>query len=81
MKVNVLKLGKVLFSDEAEKVVLPGVLGEMCLMPHHISIVTLMREGMVKIFASENAAPTEIQISGGVCSLSNGVASLVLYGE
>ena len=82
MQVKVIKLDKVLFSGEAVKVVLPSKqFGEMCLLPHHISIVTLMGEGKIKIFATEDTISQEMQINGGVCSLSNGIASLMLCEE
>lgn len=78
MKVKVLDREKKLFDGDADKVVLPAVQGEMCILPHHMSIITPMVAGKLKIFRSGVERPLSIPIDSGVCSFSDGKAVFVL---
>ncbi|MDR2723969.1 MAG: hypothetical protein LBB25_02040 [Holosporaceae bacterium] len=68
MRVKILKFEKKLYDGEAEKVVLPAVTGEMCLLPHHISIITLLRKGIIKVFKPNDGPPLMVDVEGGICS-------------
>lgn len=78
MRAKILKLEKKLFDGEIAKVVLPAINGEMCLLPHHISIITILKKGAIKVFKPHNDHPVIIEIDGGLCSFSNNNAVLIV---
>lgn len=78
MRVKVLELEKKLFDGEANKIVVPAVKGEMCLLPNHISIITFMKKGILKIYQEEIEKPELIQVKSGICSFSSNCAVFML---
>ena len=78
MIVKILDSEKKIFNGNAVKVVLPTLDGEICILPNHIAIVTLLRNGCIKIFESEYSPPELIKVSGGICSFSDNVATFIL---
>lgn len=78
MKVRVLELEKKLFDGEADKVIVPATEGEMCLLPNHISIITSMKSGKLKIYRKGIERPVSIPINSGVCSFSDNCAVFIL---
>jgi ATP synthase F1 epsilon subunit len=55
-KIEIVSPEKVIFSDKSvQEVILPSYEGEMCILKDHISIVSFLRPGIVKILkSSEN---------------------------
>jgi F0F1-type ATP synthase epsilon subunit len=78
LKAKVLKLGEKLFDGKAIRIVLPAVNGEMCLLPRHISIITPLKKGIIKIFKPDSERPILIEINEGICSFSNNEAVFIL---
>lgn len=78
MRAKVLRIDKKLFDNEIVKVVVPAVKGEMCVLPHHMSIITSMGSGKVRLFTPETDRPTVIEVSGGVFSFFGDVATIML---
>ena len=78
MKVKVLELEKKLFDGEATKIVVPAIEGEMCLLPNHISIITSLKKGTIKIYRNEIERPVSIPINSGICSFSNNSAVFIV---
>ncbi|MDR2794522.1 MAG: F0F1 ATP synthase subunit epsilon [Holosporaceae bacterium] len=78
MQAKVLTLGKELFNGEAVKVVVPAVNGEMCLLPNHISIITALRRGYIRVFRPMAERPIPIAIERGVCSFSDNSAIFIV---
>lgn len=78
MKAKVLKIDKKLFDGESIKIIVPASEGEMCLLPGHISIMTYLRPGILKIFKDEDERPFTIHVSEGVLSFSNDTAVFIL---
>ena len=78
MKVKVLELEKKLFDGDASKVVVPAIEGEMCLLPNHVSIITCLRKGIIKIYRNEIERPVSISINSGVCSFFNNSAVFIV---
>jgi F-type H+-transporting ATPase subunit epsilon len=77
-KVTVLAPDGVLWTGQAEKLIAPGVLGEFMVLPQHIPMVSLLRDGSVRVFESKAAGtPQTFVIAHGVCSvLPTGVVVL-----
>lgn len=55
---------KVLFDQEVSMVVIPGVEGDIGVLPHHAPLLTLLRPGVVTIYEEEKVL-IRIFIDGG----------------
>ena len=80
MKAKVLELEKRIFDDDATKIVVPAAEGEMCILPNHISVMTFLRKGFIKIFRPEGERPFVVNITGGICSFADNEAVFILSG-
>jgi F0F1-type ATP synthase epsilon subunit len=78
LDVKILNLKEKLFDGEATKVVLPAVGGEMCLLPNHISIITALVPGTIRIFRAVSDRVISIKVTSGVCSFSDNSAVFML---
>jgi F0F1-type ATP synthase epsilon subunit len=78
LRAKVLKLDKKLFDGKATKVVIPAIDGEMCILQNHISIITPLKKGHIKIFKPDSERPTIIETDQGFCSFSDNKAVLIL---
>ena len=48
-KLEIISPERIIFSDEATMVTLPSYEGDMCILKNHISIITLLRPGIIKV--------------------------------
>ena len=48
-KFEIISPEKIIFSDDCAMVTLPSYEGDMSLLKHHISIITFLRPGIIKI--------------------------------
>ena len=48
-KLEIISPEKIIFSDKATMVTLPSYEGDMSVLKHHISIITFLRPGIIKI--------------------------------
>lgn len=78
MRAKVLKLSEKLFDGEVVKIIVPSKEGEMCLLPNHMSIMTPLREGMIKIFRPGIERPISIPVNAGLCSFFDNTAIFIL---
>jgi F-type H+-transporting ATPase subunit epsilon len=67
-----------LFSSEVDSVVVPGVLGEFEMLNNHAPIVSLLKEGTVKI-KTHNQSPLDYdELHNNVVPLSNDKKTLTV---
>lgn len=78
MKVKVLELEKKIFDEEASKIIVPATEGEMCILPNHISIITSLKKGVIKIYRDGIERPVSVPVNSGICSFSNNSAVFIL---
>lgn len=78
MKAKVLKIDKKLFDGEVVKIVIPAETGEMCVLPHHMQIITPMKAGDIRIYAPNAVRPTVMRVNGGIFAFSDEVATVML---
>ncbi len=64
-KLKVAQIDKLLFDDNVVSLNCPGVEGEMTVLAHHIPLITLLKEGVLKIKIDEDTQK-EIPIKGGI---------------
>jgi len=48
-KIKIISPERIIFSDEAKMVTLPSYEGDMSILKNHISIITLLRPGIIKV--------------------------------
>ena len=63
---------KKLVSVEARSVIIPGMEGDMTLLPNHADLLTTLRPGVIKIELSSGFQ--EFLVTGGFVEVSNSVA-------
>lgn len=57
-------------SDEVYMVVVPGSEGEEGVLEGHAPYMTTMKDGMLKVYKAEGAAPEEIAVRGGFAEVA-----------
>ncbi len=57
-------------SDDVYMVTVPGTEGEFGVLAHHAPFMTTLRDGVVKVYATEGATPTEIAVTGGFAEVN-----------
>ena len=57
-------------TDEVYMVVVPGTEGEEGVLHGHAPFMTTMKDGALRIYKTDGAAPEEIQVRGGFAEVS-----------
>jgi F-type H+-transporting ATPase subunit epsilon len=69
-------------SQDVHMVVVPGAEGEFGVLEGHAPLMSTIRDGALKIYASDGAAPEELQIRGGFAEVGeNGLTVLAEHVE
>jgi F-type H+-transporting ATPase subunit epsilon len=63
IKLDIVTVEKLVFSQEVNEVTAPGIEGELGILPQHAPLVTMLQPGVVTIKA--DGEETEMAISGG----------------
>jgi F0F1-type ATP synthase epsilon subunit len=50
----------------------------MCLLPKHISLITILKKGLIRIFKPGSEHPIIIKSDGGICSFFSDNAVIIL---
>ena len=48
-KLEIIRPEKIIFSDDAKMIILPSYEGDLSILKNHISIITLLRPGIIKV--------------------------------
>ena len=81
IKVSVLSETKEIYSSEHVKCLnIPSVSGEICVYPNHMSIITLMSAGTIRVTYVENEIDKvfPIEISEGIFSFKDNMATCLV---
>lgn len=57
-------------SEDVHMVVVPGTEGEFGVLEGHAPFMSTIRDGAVKIYRTDGAAPEEIEVRGGFAEVS-----------
>jgi F-type H+-transporting ATPase subunit epsilon len=68
LKVDVVNAEDTLYSGDAEFVALPGIAGELGILPGHTPLITLIKPGLVRI-RTQGKQEEEIFVAGGVLEI------------
>ena len=60
-----------LFSGEVESVAVPGVTGEFQMLKDHAPIISILKEGFVKIYGDKKNKGTWLAINSGTIELKD----------
>lgn len=73
---------KLVRSEEVYMVVVPGTEGEEGVLEGHAPYMTTVRDGALRIYATESSQPVEIQVRGGFAEVgANGLTVLAEHVE
>ena len=67
--IDILIMERVLYSGDVDHAVLPGAEGEMGVYAGHASVITLLKNGVVRVTETENADPLLFIINDGYASV------------
>ena len=80
MKVKLVTPERIIFSDEADAVIAPGIGGQLGILPHHIPLVSILQPGELLIRKGEESL--YVAVSGGFLVVQrNGVTILAESAE
>ncbi|MFN3517355.1 MAG: ATP synthase F1 subunit epsilon [Novosphingobium sp.] len=69
-------------SDDVYMVVVPGIEGEFGVLEGHAPFMSTVRDGTLRIYKTDGAAPEEIQVQGGFAEVGdNGLTVLAEHVE
>lgn len=77
MQVTVSRVDAPLFQGEAISLTVPGVEGEMTILPHHSALLTPLKTGTVTV-RTDSGGTQVIAIERGVCEVSNNQVTVLL---
>ena len=58
-------------SDEVHMVVVPGVEGDFGVMAGHAPVMTVLKDGDLKVYKTAGAQPESINVSGGFAEVGD----------
>ncbi|MEE9433626.1 MAG: ATP synthase F1 subunit epsilon [Sphingorhabdus sp.] len=77
LKFEIVTPEKLVRSDEAHMVVVPGSEGDFGVLEGHAPVMSTLRDGAVSIYASDGAEPETLNIQGGFAEVNeNGLTIL-----
>lgn len=69
-------------SEDVHMVVVPGTEGEFGVLEGHAPFMSTVKDGVLKVYRTENGAPEEIVVSGGFAEVgANGLTVLAEHVE
>ena len=69
-KIEIISPEKIIFSDNSKLVQIPSYEGDMCILNNHISIITFLRPGLVKVKKNDTEFE-EFFVQDGIVEFSN----------
>ena len=72
LKVDVVNAEKTVFSGDAKFVALPGVEGELGVLPGHVPFITQIKPGFVRVTLPESDEVRRIFVAGGILEVQPG---------
>lgn len=70
LKFELVTPAKLVRSEDVHMVVVPGSEGEFGVLEGHAPFMSTIRDGALKVYRTENAAPEEISIVGGFAEVA-----------
>jgi F-type H+-transporting ATPase subunit epsilon len=65
-------------SEDVYMVTVPGAEGDFGVLAGHAPVMATVRPGIVRVYATENATPTEINVGGGFAEVNEKGLTLLI---
>ena len=76
MKVEIITPKGIELEQEAIRIVLPTLMGEITVLPHHVPLISVLKAGRIKI--ADEKGETEKEIEGGILEVIDNKAVILL---
>ena len=76
MKLTITKLDKALFDGEAISVTVPGIEGEMTILPEHEAFISPLKTGVIT--ARTGSEEQQFEIESGLLEVSNNQVTILV---
>jgi F-type H+-transporting ATPase subunit epsilon len=63
IKLDIVTAERLVYSEEVDEIIAPGVKGELGILPHHASLITMLQPGMLTI--KKESEEIDMAVSGG----------------
>ena len=77
IKVDVVSAEEQIFSGDAEFVVLPGIMGELGILPRHTPLITRIKPGAVRIERADNGEEEFVFVAGGILEVQPKIVTVL----
>ncbi|HWB34162.1 MAG TPA: F0F1 ATP synthase subunit epsilon [Candidatus Paceibacterota bacterium] len=78
MHVVIAKVDEVFYDGEAHSMTVPAADGEMTVLGEHMPLITTLKPGIIVVRETEEGAPKEIAVEGGVLEVRREGATVIL---
>ena len=78
MNLVIAKVNEVLYSGDAASVTLPGVEGQLTVLPEHEPLITTLKEGTITVRQGAEVPEQTFHILGGVLEVRHDGATVIL---
>jgi len=80
MHVLIAKVDETLYDGDAEALVVQGVEGEMTILAHHIPLITILKQGIIRVIETKykDKEPLQFPVDGGVLEINRDGATVIL---
>lgn len=65
MMINIISQKGIVYSGTIRSVTVPGVEGELTILPHHIPLITILKQGKIRIY-DEKGQERVFEITKGI---------------
>lgn len=77
MRLNIINLEGIIYKGEISSLTLPGILGEMTILPEHAPLITPLKTGKIRI-KDKGGKETFIEIEKGVLEVKPDEANVLV---
>lgn len=77
MKLEIISPSEIMFSGEAEAVTLPGVNGKFTVLKNHASLISVLKEGVVRYL--HDSEEHTVEIRGGLADIDLNKIAVCVY--
>jgi len=77
LKLTIASVAQAVFEDDANSVMVPGVMGEMQILANHEPLISALKAGTV-IIEKTDGSKEKIKIDGGVLEISDSHATILI---
>lgn len=77
MQASIVKVNGILWSGLAEAVIVPGAEGTLTILPHHVPLVTTLKQGRI-VVKKDGSEVFVHEVDGGVLEVTGNTVTVLL---